>query len=233
MVRRNGSSRPARVPVAPIEGHLVGVLTAGSVTRNDRSTRRARGVHPTRHTIGHAGSAGRLLSIDVPNSARAALNGSGRHPPCPELGRPQAMGPGDAAGSAATDREAWLRSWNSVGGRPPHSAARYHVSQRCSVSGAGTTPLRFASSFIRFHDDLRDRSSLRNATGTRIGMTRAREPHCRVPSATVSPCPDAYVRRRRVAKPAVWGPRERQSLENSPTFHLSGSGKRSSMEVGD
>ena len=165
---------------------MVGVLTAGSVTRNDRSTRRARGVHPTRHTIGHAGSAGRLLSIDVPSSARAALNGSGRHPPCPELGRPQAMGPGDAAGSAATDREAWFRSWSSVGGRPPHFAARCHVSQRCSVSGAGTTPLRFASSFIRFHGDLRDRSSSRNATGTRIGMTRAREPHCRVPSATVS-----------------------------------------------
>ena len=61
---------------------MVGVLTAGSVTRNDRSTRRARGVHPTRHTIGHAGSAGRLLSIDVPSSARAALRNLEASPRC-------------------------------------------------------------------------------------------------------------------------------------------------------
>ena len=96
--------------------------------------------------------------------------------------------------------------------------------------GARTTPLRFASSF----DSMATCESIvdANATGTRIGMTRAREPHCRVPSATVSPCPDAYVRRRRVAKPAAWGPWERQSLENSSTFHSSGSGKRTPRNLG-
>src|SRR5262245_22966566 len=40
------------------------------------------------------------------------------------------------------------------------------------------------------------------------------------------PCSYSYARRRRVAKPAVRGPRERQSSESSLTFHSSGSRKR-------
>jgi hypothetical protein len=58
-----------------------------------------------------------------------------------------------------------------------------------------------------------------NATGTRIGRKEPKSLFARCSRNCCQPCPDAYARRRRVVRPAVRGPRERRSLENSLTFH--------------
>ena len=96
--------------------------------------------------------------------------------------------------------------------------------------GARAAPLSFAPSFIRFHGDLRDPSSsrmplARELVSPELGRFPGPIPCCR-------PCPDAYVRRRRVTTSAVQEPRERQSFENSLTFHCSGFGKKTPRSSG-